>query len=80
MELSSSSFPNASGEGAEKERTRPTSVGGTWETMVKQRKINAMVISPSQSSSQGSQEIAEQAPPPSTMGRKTQRHHAEQET
>ena len=80
VDLTCISLPNTSGEGPVEDHTRTSSLGGTWETMVKQSKISQMVMSPSQSSSQGSQEIPEQAPPPSTMGRKTQRHHAEQET
>ena len=38
-----------------------------------------MVVSPIQSSTQGSQDISEQSPLPSTRGRKNQRNHREQE-
>ena len=74
-----STLPNASEDGIEKTLARFPSPGIFWEAMVKKSISNLMVDSPSHSSSQGSQEIPDQVPPPSTRGRKTQRHHREWE-
>ena len=73
------SLHDTSGDGFRKYLVRTSCLGGTWEKMVKQRKISQLVVSPSQCLSQGSQEISEQDPPLSTRGRKTQRHHREQD-
>ena len=47
--------------------------------MVKKSRPNPMVDSSGHSSSQGSQEILDQAPPPSIRGRKMHKHHREKE-
>ena len=73
----SSTLPNASGDGTEKALAGSSSPSGSWATMVKKSIPNPMVESPGHSSSQGSQEILDQAPPPSTRGRKMHRNHRE---
>ena len=78
-DLAPSALPNASEAGTEKTLVGSFSPGGSWVDMVKKILPNPMVESMSHSSSQGSQEIPDQAPPPSTRGRKTHRHHWEQE-
>ena len=56
-----------------------TPPGGTWEEMVKHRKVTPQDFSPKKSSSQGSQELHDIALQPNTRGRKSQRYHREQE-
>ena len=74
-----SALPNAGEDGTEKTIAGSSYAGGSWVAMVKKSRPNSRVESPGNSSSQGSQEILDQAPPPSIRGRKMHRHHREQE-
>ena len=74
-DLEPSVLPNASEDGTEKNITGSSSPSGSWVAMVKKSRPNLRVESPGHSSSQGSQEIPDQATPPSTRGKKMHRNH-----
>ena len=66
-------------ENIEKAPERHPSPRGTWEEMVKHRRINSKNPSPSQSSSQESQEATDLGPSQAMRGRGSQKQQREHE-